>query len=126
MARVSARPSSLDEVLYPERKGKNIDGTKIDDKKKKFYRIWMGIICPSPCWMMTCPLSSAPPGPEAALMPNAGPGGISAAAAAPLPALPEIIEPPFQQAPIPAMETSGQHPQDSTSAGSPRVYPPFP
>ena len=126
MARVSPTPSSLDEVLYPERKGKNIDGTKIDDKKKKFYRIWMGIICPSPCWMMTCPLSSAPPGPEAALMPNAGPGGISAAAAAPLPALPEIIEPPFQQAPIPAMETSGQHPQDSTSAGSPRVYPPFP
>ena len=75
---------------------------------------------------MTHLLSSAPPGPEAALMPNAGPGGVSAAAAAPLPALPEIIEPPFQQALIPAMETSGQHLQNSTSAGPPRLYPPFP
>ena len=59
MARVSARPSSLDEVLYPEGKGKNIDGTKIDDKKKKFYRIWMGIICPLPhagWWHAHCPV----------------------------------------------------------------------
>ena len=46
-----------------------------------------------------------------------------AAAAAPLEALPEIVEPPFQQAPIPAMETSGQRPQNSTSAGPPRLYP---
>ena len=99
-----------------------------DDKKKKeiLQDLDGDYLSPPPCWMMTCPLSSAPPGPEAALMPNAGPGGVSAAAAAPLPALPEIIEPPFQQAPIPAMETSGQHPQDSTSAGPPRVYPPFP
>ena len=30
MARVSLRPSYLDKVLYPERKGKDINGTKID------------------------------------------------------------------------------------------------
>ena len=68
---------------------------------------------------------SAPPGPEAALMPNPGPGEVPAAAAAPPPALLEIIEPPFRQALIPAMETSGQRPQGSTSAGSPRLYPPL-
>ena len=44
---------------------------------------------------------SAPPGPEAALMPDPGPGEVPAAAAAPLPALPEVIEPPPPQAPIP-------------------------
>ena len=68
---------------------------------------------------------SAPSGPEAALMPDPGPGEVPAAAAAPPPALPEIVELPFQQALIPAMETSGQHPQDSTSAGPPRLYPPL-
>ena len=30
MARVSSRPSYLDKVLYPEGKGKNINGTKND------------------------------------------------------------------------------------------------
>ena len=75
---------------------------------------------------MTPPPPSAPPGPGAALMPDPGPGEVTAAAAAPLPALPEIIEQAFQQAPIPAVETSGQHPQDSTSAGHPRLYPPLP
>ena len=30
MARVSSRPSSLDEGLYPEGKGKNINDTKIN------------------------------------------------------------------------------------------------
>ena len=49
--------------------------------------------------MMTHLLPSVPPGPEATLMPNAGPGGVPAAAAAPPPALTEITEPPFQQAP---------------------------
>ena len=56
-------------------------------------------------------------------MPDPGPGEVPAAAAAPPPALLEIVELPFQQAPIPAMETSGQRPQDSTSARSPRLYP---
>ena len=59
-------------------------------------------------------------------MPDPGPGEVPAAAAALLPALLEIVEPPFQQALIPAMETSGQRPQDSTSAGPPRLYPPLP
>ena len=69
---------------------------------------------------------SAPSGSEATLMPDPGPCEVPIAAAAPLPALPEIIESQFLQAPISAMETSGQHPQDSTSAASPRLYPPLP
>ena len=68
----------------------------------------------------------APPGPEAALLPNPGPGEVAAAATALPPALPEFVEPPFRQAPIPAVETSGQCPQNSTSAGPPRLYPPLP
>ena len=47
---------------------------------------------------------SSPPGPEAALLPNPGPGEVPAAATALSPALPEFVEPPFRQAPIPAME----------------------
>ena len=50
-------------------------------------------------------------------MPGPGPGEVPAAAAAPPPALPEFIEPLFRLALIPAMETSGQCPQNSTSAG---------
>ena len=69
---------------------------------------------------------SAPPGPEAALMPDPGPGEVPAAATALPPALPEFIEPSFRQAPIPVVETSGQCPQNSTSAGPPRLYPPLP
>ena len=69
---------------------------------------------------------SVPPGPEAALMPDPGPGEVPAAAAALPPALPEFVEPPCWQAPISAMETSGQSPQNSTSAGPPRLYPPLP
>ena len=69
---------------------------------------------------------SAPPGLEVTLMPNPGPGEVPAAATALPLALPEFTEPPFRQAPIPAMETSGQCPQNSTSAGPPRLYPPLP
>ncbi|CAI9152097.1 unnamed protein product [Rangifer tarandus platyrhynchus] len=65
-------------------------------------------------------------GPEAAFMPDPGPGEVPAAATALPPALREFVEPLFRQAPIPAMETSGQHPQNSTSAGPPRLYPPLP
>ena len=75
---------------------------------------------------MTRPPPSAPPGPEAALLPNPGPDEVPAAATALPPALLDFIEPPFWQAPIPAMETSGQYPQNSTSAGPPRLYPPLP
>ena len=70
---------------------------------------------------MTHPPPSAPPGPEAALMPGPGPGEVLAAAAAPLPALPEFIEPPFRLAPIPAMETSEFH-----LSWTSRLYPPLP
>ena len=79
-------------------------------------------LTPPPYWIMTRLPPSAPPGPEAALMPNPGPGEVPAAATALPPALPEVIEPQFRQAPIPAMETSGQCPQNSTSAGPPRLY----
>ena len=75
---------------------------------------------------MTRPPPSAPPGAEAALLPNPGPAKVPAAATALPPALLDFIEPPFWQAPIPAMETSGQYPQNSTSAGPPRLYPPLP
>ena len=83
-------------------------------------------LTPPPYWIMTGLPPSAPPGPEAALLPNPGPGEAPAAAPALPPALQEFVEPPFRQAPIPAMETSGQCPQNSTSAGPPRLYPPLP
>ena len=69
---------------------------------------------------------SAPPGLEAALMPNPGPGEVPAAATALPPALPEFVEPPFWQALITVMEASCQCPQDSTSARPPRLYSPLP
>ena len=52
-------------------------------------------LTPPPYWIMMRPPPSAPPGPEAALMPDPGPGEVPAAAAAPLPALPEFVEPRF-------------------------------
>ena len=48
-----------------------------------------------PYWIMTHLLSSAPPGTEATLMPEPGPGEVPAPAAAPLSTLLEIVEPPF-------------------------------
>ena len=45
-----------------------------------------------PFWIMTRLPPSAPPGPEAALMPDPGPGEVSATVAAPPPALPEFVE----------------------------------
>ena len=80
---------------------------------------------PPPYWIMTHLPPSAPPGREATLLPNPGPGEVPEAATALPSALLEFVELPFWQAPIPAMETSGQHPQDSTSAGPPRLYPPL-
>ena len=55
-------------------------------------------------------------------MPDPGPGEVPAAAAAPLPALPEVVEPPPPQAPIPVAEASGQHFQDSAPAQPPKLY----
>ena len=83
-------------------------------------------LTPPTYWIMTCLPPSVPPGPEAALLPNPGPGEVSAGATALPPALPEFIELPFRQAPVPAIETSSQRPQNSTSAEPPRLYPPLP
>ena len=82
-------------------------------------------LTPPPYWIMTHLPPSAPPGPEATLLPHPGPSEVPAAATALPPALPEFVEPLFQQDPIPAMETSGC-PQNSTSAGPPRLYLPLP
>ena len=82
-------------------------------------------LTPPPHWIMMRLPPSAPPGPEATLMPNPGPGEVPAAISTLPPALPEIVEPPFRQAPIPEMETSGQCPQNSISARPPRFYPPL-
>ena len=56
-------------------------------------------------------------------MPDPGPGEVPAAAAAPLPALPEVVEPPPRQALIPVKEASGQHFQDPAPAELPKLYP---
>ncbi|KAM9682178.1 uncharacterized protein ACBT57_001870 isoform 2-T2 [Dama dama] len=69
---------------------------------------------------------SASPGPEAALMPDPGPGEVSATAATPPPAFPEFKEPLFGQAPIPVTEASGQHFQDPAPTEPPKLYPPLP
>ena len=82
-------------------------------------------LTPPPHWIMMRLPPSAPPGPEATLMPNPGSGEVPAAISTLPPALPEIVEPPFRQAPIPEMETSGQCPQNSISARPPRLYPPL-
>ena len=97
-----------------------------DDKKEILQDLDGDDLTPPPYWIMTPLPPSAPPGPEAALMPDPGPGEVPAAPAARPPALEEIVEPQLWQALIPAMETSGQRPQDSTPAGSPRLYPPLP
>ena len=58
-------------------------------------------------------------------MPDRGPGEVSATATAPPPALPEFVEPPFGQAPIPVTEASSQHFQDPAPAEPPKLYPPL-
>ena len=58
-------------------------------------------------------------------MPDPGPGEVPAAAAAPPPALPEVIELPPRQALIPVVEASGQHFQDQAPAKPPKLYPPL-
>ena len=67
---------------------------------------------------------SAPPGQEAALMPNPGPGS-SCSSHCSSPSSPGVHRATFQQDPIPVMETSSQRPQNPTSAGPPRLYPPL-
>ena len=69
------------------------------------------------------PLPSAPPGLEAALMPEPGPGEVPAIAAVPPLALPEL---PPQQAWILVAEASGQLFQNPAPAELPELYPPLP
>ena len=97
--------------------------TLTDDKKEILQGLDEDDPNPPPHWIMTCLPPSVPPGLEGALKPKPGPGEVPAAATALPPALPDFIEPPFWQAPIPAMETSGQCRQNSTSAIPPRLYP---
>ena len=83
----------MDKVLYPEGKGKNINGTKMDMIKKEILQdLDRDDLTPPLCWIMTRLPPSASPGPEAALMPDPGPGEVSATATAPLPAFPEFVE----------------------------------
>ena len=71
-------------------------------KKKEILQDLDGDDLPPPLyWMMTRPPPNAPPGPEATLMPDPGPGEVPAAAAARPPALEEIVEPQLWQALIP-------------------------
>ena len=58
-------------------------------------------------------------------MPDPGPGEVPAAAAALLPALPEVVEPPFGQALIPVTEASGQHFQNPAPTEPFMLYPPL-
>ena len=82
-------------------------------------------LTPPPYWIMMRLPPSAPPGLEATLMPDPGPGEVPAAAAAPPPALPEFVEPPFWQAPILVAGASGQPFQDPAPAKPPKLYPPL-
>ena len=53
-------------------------------------------LAPPSYWIMTCLPPSDPPGQEATLLPNPGPGEVPAAANALPSALPEFVEPPFR------------------------------
>ena len=83
-------------------------------------------LAPPPCWIVTRLPPSASPGPEAALMPDPGPGEVPAAVAALPPAFPEFVELLFWQASIPVTEASGKHFQDPAPAKPPKLYPPLP
>ena len=99
--------------------------TLTDDKKEILQGLDEDDPNPPPHWIMTCLPPSVPPGPEGALKPKPGPGEVPAAATALPPALPEFVEPPFWQAPIPVTEASGQHFQDPAPAEPPKLYPPL-
>ena len=59
-------------------------------------------------------------------MPNPEPSEVPAAATAFAPALPEFVELPFWQAPIPVTEASSQYFQDPAPAELPKLYLPLP
>ena len=96
-----------------------------DDKKGNSTRFGQGWPDLSPILDDDGPAAQCSTRTRGCLTPDPGPGEVPAAASAPQPVLLESVEPPPRQAPIPAMETSGQRPQNSTSAGPPRLYPPL-
>ena len=74
-------------------KGKILMAQKWTDDKKEILQDLDGDdLLPATYWMMTRPPPNAPPGPEATVMPDPGPGEVPAAAAAPPPALLENEE----------------------------------
>ena len=70
---------------------------KLTDDKKEILQLDRDDLTPPPYWIMTRLPPSAPPGPEAALMPSPGPGEVPAAATALPPAPLEYVEPPFSR-----------------------------
>ena len=66
-----------------------------DDKKEILQDLDGDDLTPPPYWIMMRLPPSDPPGQEATLLPDPGPGEVPAAANALPSALPEFIEPPF-------------------------------
>ena len=122
---LAQRPPTWTRFCIQKGKGKILIARKSMIKKEILQDLDGDDLTPPPYWIMMCLLPSAPPESEATLMPDPGPSEVPVAATALLPALLETVEPLFQQAPVPTMETYGQCPQNSTSAGPPRLYPPL-
>ncbi|XP_044794203.1 uncharacterized protein LOC129645560 [Bubalus kerabau] len=112
-------------LCIQKERGKTLMAQKSTDDKKEILQDPDGSDLPSPPYWMTRRPPNAPPGPEAALM-TTDPGPAGAPPVAPGPITPEIVELPSRQAPIPAVGTSSQRPQDSASAEPPKQYPPLP
>ena len=109
-------------------KGKILMTQKLMIKKEILQDLDGDDLAPPPFWIMTRLPPSAPPGPEAALMPDPGPGEAPAAATALPPALPEVGG---RRAAVlagsdPVTEDSGQHFQDPAPSTLPKLYPPLP
>ena len=111
-------------AIFGEALASDLDSSHLEEYGCQLLQYGDDLTSP-PCWIMTRLPPSAPPQPEASLMPDRGPCEVSATATAPPPALPEFVEPPFGQAPIPVTEASGQHSQDPAPAEPPKLYPPL-
>ena len=81
--------------------------------------------CPSPILDNDAPASQFSTRTGGLLTAQSRARGSPAAATAPLPALPEVVELPPLQAPIPVTEASDQHFQDPALAEPPKLYPPL-
>ena len=98
-------PLGRDSISLQKGKGKILMAQKLIDDKKKILQDSDGdYLPPSPYWTMSLP-PNAPLGPEATLIPDPEPAGVPAAAA-PLSAPLEVVEPPSRQAPTPVVEAS--------------------